>query len=276
MVPLFTHVYGTHVYGTHAYVTHVNDTHVRGSLTLVYSQTNAPDDDQSTSDDTVMSSTSMLNSLINLTKQTMQIGFSASEISELRYHGLFNFIDLTKNFLFSYTYDITNSLQHNILVHNSRPFPPPPPKSMYAWNHYQTRDLETATGANTSYNWCLPIVFGAFLQRKVLLAGKELSITLLARRSRHFAGTRYLKRGVSDVGKVANDVEHEQVSPGVVGESDRQTSSDAPCDTRKAPCLHCVCGRSCSRPTPPRPLATTLRSFRCVAPSPRTGHKNPP
>jgi len=34
---------------------------------------------------------------------------------------------------------------------------------------------------------------------------------LLARRSRHFAGTRYLKRGVSDRGKVANDVEHEQI-----------------------------------------------------------------
>ena len=34
---------------------------------------------------------------------------------------------------------------------------------------------------------------------------------LLARRSRHYAGTRYLKRGVSDRGKVANDVEHEQI-----------------------------------------------------------------
>ena len=34
---------------------------------------------------------------------------------------------------------------------------------------------------------------------------------LIARRSRHFAGTRYLKRGVSDQGKVANDVEHEQI-----------------------------------------------------------------
>ena len=36
-------------------------------------------------------------------------------------------------------------------------------------------------------------------------------VTLIARRSRHFAGTRYRKRGVSDAGRVANEVEVEQV-----------------------------------------------------------------
>ena len=36
-------------------------------------------------------------------------------------------------------------------------------------------------------------------------------MTVIARRSRHFAGTRYLKRGISDDGKVANDVEVEQI-----------------------------------------------------------------
>jgi hypothetical protein len=36
-------------------------------------------------------------------------------------------------------------------------------------------------------------------------------VTLIARRSRHFAGTRYRKRGVSDTGRVANEVEVEQV-----------------------------------------------------------------
>lgn len=38
-----------------------------------------------------------------------------------------------------------------------------------------------------------------------------MSLTLIARRSRHFAGTRYLKRGVNDKGRVANDVETEQI-----------------------------------------------------------------
>lgn len=36
-------------------------------------------------------------------------------------------------------------------------------------------------------------------------------ITLIARRSRHYAGVRYLKRGVNDEGNVANEVETEQI-----------------------------------------------------------------
>lgn len=34
---------------------------------------------------------------------------------------------------------------------------------------------------------------------------------MIARRSRHFAGTRYLKRGLNEIGKVANFVELEQI-----------------------------------------------------------------
>lgn len=34
----------------------------------------------------------------------------------------------------------------------------------------------------------------------------------MARRSRHFAGTRYLKRGISDAGRVANEVRGGEVA----------------------------------------------------------------
>jgi len=37
--------------------------------------------------------------------------------------------------------------------------------------------------------------------------GKSVSIVLIARRSRFFAGTRFLKRGNNESGQVANDVE---------------------------------------------------------------------
>ena len=37
------------------------------------------------------------------------------------------------------------------------------------------------------------------------------ALTIIARRNRYFAGTRYLKRGISDEGNVANDVETEQI-----------------------------------------------------------------
>lgn len=52
-----------------------------------------------------------------------------------------------------------------------------------------------------SCNW--PLDYNVF--------GKNISICLIARRSRHFAGTRFLKRGINEEGHVANDVETEQI-----------------------------------------------------------------
>lgn len=43
------------------------------------------------------------------------------------------------------------------------------------------------------------------------LFGRSLTVTLIARRSKYFAGTRYRKRGVNFKGQVANDVETEQL-----------------------------------------------------------------
>jgi hypothetical protein len=154
---------------------------------------------------------SMLLSMWNRGKRSVGLGLSNREIAELRYQGLYQVIDLTKNFFFSYTYDLTRSLQENFLSTTSRPFPPPPFKDMYAWNFFLTRELEECTNSITSFNWVLPVIHGAFIQRKLHDYGRSLNLMLIARRSRHFAGTRYLKRGVSDRGKVANDVEHEQI-----------------------------------------------------------------
>lgn len=46
--------------------------------------------------------------------------------AESRYMGLFQFIDISKDFFFSYTYDLTHSLQHNFLMSSSNAYPPPP------------------------------------------------------------------------------------------------------------------------------------------------------
>jgi phosphatidylinositol 3,5-bisphosphate 5-phosphatase len=46
--------------------------------------------------------------------------------AESRYMGLFQFIDISKDFFFSYTYDLTHTLQHNFLMSSSNAFPPPP------------------------------------------------------------------------------------------------------------------------------------------------------
>lgn len=154
---------------------------------------------------------SVLLSMWNRGKRSVGLGLTNREIAELRYQGLYQVVDLTKNFFFSYTYDLTRSLQENFLTNTSQPFPPPPFKNMFAWNFFLTRELEQCTSSSSRYNWVMPITHGAFVQRKLNDYGRSLNVVLLARRSRHFAGTRYLKRGVSEQGKVANDVEHEQI-----------------------------------------------------------------
>jgi hypothetical protein len=153
---------------------------------------------------------SVLLSMWNRGKRSVGLGLTNREIAELRYQGLYQVVDLTKNFYFSYTYDLTRSLQENFLANTMQPFPPPSFKDMYAWNYFLTREFEDCLGSTTSFHWIMPIIHGAFVQRRVNDYGRSLNLVLLARRSRHFAGTRYLKRGVSEEGKVANDVEHER------------------------------------------------------------------
>ncbi|KAL3913772.1 MAG: hypothetical protein SGILL_006361, partial [Bacillariaceae sp.] len=154
---------------------------------------------------------SVLLNMWNRGKRSVGLGLTNREIAELRYQGLYQVVDLTKNFFFSYTYDLTRSLQENFLANASQPFPPPPFKDMFAWNYFLTRELENCTNNLSSFQWVMPIIHGAYVQRKLNDYGRSLNVILLARRSRHFAGTRYLKRGVSEQGKVANDVEHEQI-----------------------------------------------------------------
>lgn len=154
---------------------------------------------------------SVLLSMWNRGKRSVGLGLTNREIAELRYQGLYQVVDLTKNFYFSYTYDLTCSLQDNFLATTSKPFPPSPFKDMYAWNFFLTREFEKVLTSMTNCYWIMPVIHGAFVQRKVNDYGRCLNLLLIARRSRHFAGTRYLKRGVSEQGKVANDVEHEQI-----------------------------------------------------------------
>eukprot|EP00605_Chrysophyceae_sp_TOSAG23-4_P002808 GSChrysophyteH1.ASY1.ANO1.3092.1 assembled CDS len=134
---------------------------------------------------------------------------------ELRYLTLFKFVDMTKDFYFSYTYDLTSTFQHNYVVSESTNLSVdtrPMAQETFEWNHYQTESLRNITKVNKSHwFWVLPIIQGSYCQRKFSIYGRELDMILIARRSRHYAGTRYLKRGISVHGKVANDCETEQI-----------------------------------------------------------------
>jgi hypothetical protein len=124
---------------------------------------------------------------------------------ELRYKKLLSSVELTKDFYFSYTYPIMQSLQKNVLSDGEKGIPY---ESIFVWNAFLTQAIRSRC-KNTI--WTIALVHGNFKQMMLSIFGRDFSVTVISRRSRHFAGTRYLKRGVNDRGRVANDVETEQI-----------------------------------------------------------------
>ncbi|KAL0699609.1 hypothetical protein Bca4012_055731 [Brassica carinata] len=143
--------------------------------------------------------------------QMIMIPYSPSEMTgadssaERRYKKLFNLVDLSKNFYFSYTYHLMYSLQKNI---SKTERGKSHDETMFVWNKYLThgirRDLQNTV-------WTVALVYGFFQQTKCLVSDENFILTVIARRSRRYAGTRYLRRGVNDEGSVANEVETEQI-----------------------------------------------------------------
>ncbi|OMO67110.1 hypothetical protein CCACVL1_20784 [Corchorus capsularis] len=130
---------------------------------------------------------------------------AAESKNENRYKKLLCTVDLTKDFFFSYSYHVMRSLQKNMC--NNEPGQVLY-ETMFVWNEFLTRGIRNHL-QNTI--WTVALVYGFFKQSTLSVSGREFKLTLIARRSRHYAGTRYLKRGVNEKGRVANDVETEQI-----------------------------------------------------------------
>lgn len=83
---------------------------------------------------------------------------------EARFVGILNNLDLSRSFYFSYSYDVTRTLQHNILrerqaLQRDQAHPPSrDPNSMFVWNHHLLEPASTAL--KKVYDWCSPIVHG--------------------------------------------------------------------------------------------------------------------
>ncbi|WFD00348.1 phosphatidylinositol-3,5-bisphosphate 5-phosphatase [Malassezia yamatoensis] len=133
----------------------------------------------------------------------------------------FRQVDLSKNFYFSYTYDITRTLQeimtgprHSSRLSSEHTWDL---HEKWVWNYHlllpafdDCRHVD-ATPSSAKRRWVMPLVHGFVDQAKLLVLGRTIYITLIARRSRHFAGARFHKRGINSQGYVANDVETEQI-----------------------------------------------------------------
>ncbi|MBA0627452.1 hypothetical protein Godav_004966, partial [Gossypium davidsonii] len=140
-----------------------------------------------------------------LIRRHMRLAQKLGYIMRLALKKLLCAVDLTKDFFFSYSYNVMHSLQRNLrknetgLGHY---------ETMFVWNEFLTRGIRNNLN-NTL--WTVALVYGFFKQVKLSVSGRDFMFTLIARRSRHYAGTRYLKRGVNEKGRVANDVETEQI-----------------------------------------------------------------
>ncbi|KAH7398456.1 polyphosphoinositide phosphatase-like protein Fig4 [Pyrenochaeta sp. MPI-SDFR-AT-0127] len=133
---------------------------------------------------------------------------------EARFLAILNGFDLTRSFYFSYSYNVTRSLQQNIIherkaLNEGSTNPERDLQDMFVWNHYLL-DPARDTLKNV-YDWCHPVIHGYIDQSSLDVFGRRIYITIIARRSKFFAGARFLKRGTNDLGYVANDVETEQI-----------------------------------------------------------------
>ncbi|EIN05856.1 polyphosphoinositide phosphatase [Punctularia strigosozonata HHB-11173 SS5] len=125
----------------------------------------------------------------------------------------FKQVDMSKNFFFSYTYDLTRTLQQNMTYPNPNSDGKASFNDRWTWNYHLLTaafNPDVAGGVRQS-PWMIPLMHGHVDQAKLTILGRVVYVTLIARRSRHFAGARYLKRGVNDEGNVANEVETEQI-----------------------------------------------------------------
>ncbi|KAL9856771.1 Phosphoinositide phosphatase SAC5 [Arabidopsis thaliana] len=147
--------------------------------------------------------------MIAIPHPSIQSKVAKSE-AELRYKKLLSVVDLSKNFYFSYTYHLMYSLQKNI---GNTERGNPHDNTMFVWNSFLTREIRKILQNSI---WTVALIYGFFQQTKCSVSGEKFVFTIIARRSRHYAGTRYLRRGVNDIGRVANDVETEQIVSKVV------------------------------------------------------------
>jgi phosphatidylinositol 3,5-bisphosphate 5-phosphatase len=123
---------------------------------------------------------------------------------EPRYKSLLTSFDLTKHIHFSYTYDLSRSWQQQVSQKDSissSELNRIDTQNMFTWNSFALQPfLQFNKNDMTLDAWVMPVVYGYFRQKNMRFNDDlTLGFALIARRSRHFAGTRYLRRGEAAV-----------------------------------------------------------------------------
>lgn len=126
------------------------------------------------------------------------------------YLEMIKFVLSTPYFYFSYTYDLSHTMQR---LHNTNPeFLQMPLHDRadlrFVWNAYLLQDL---VARPEQYKFCLPIIHGFVSLNTVVVNGTAFNWGIVSRRSAHRAGTRLFSRGIDRNGNVSNYVETEQL-----------------------------------------------------------------
>ena len=154
---------------------------------------------------------------------------SLENIHEKKYFDLVRNFSYDMQLFFSYSYNLSKTLQRNFVENFKKDMIKDFEKSAYndesgkislekstnyyfCWNYYHIEEFFDLIQENKKNEaWLNYFIYGYIEQHLINIKGLWLQISLIARRNRHFAGTRFLKRGISSDGNVAIDVETEQI-----------------------------------------------------------------
>lgn len=134
---------------------------------------------------------------------------AGNNIDEERYLNLLKSVVDSRAFYFSYTYDMTRSVQnwHLVEQNSSKPFHANADEHFF-WNKKLSKNLIDA-GADA---WVIPIIRGFVeIQNCKLNSGKSFKLSILSRLGTKRVGTRYNIRGLDQQGNAANYAETEQI-----------------------------------------------------------------
>lgn len=147
--------------------------------------------------------------IISFTRTLLHL--TEKQISENRqYLSMIEHVLSTPWFYFSYSYDLTHTLQR---LHNTTPeFLQMPlherADPRFVWNAHLLRDLVSQPEL---HRFCLPLVHGFISVNQCTLNGENFLWSVISRRCCFRAGTRLFTRGVDVQGSVANFIETEQI-----------------------------------------------------------------
>ncbi|KAK9765765.1 Phosphoinositide phosphatase sac1 [Basidiobolus ranarum] len=137
----------------------------------------------------------------------------AQKSDESTYLSLLNSSLNTSVHYFSYTYDLTQSLerQSEFVEANQQALWQRADDRFY-WNHYLQKHLIESAQQNLELGqFILPVMHGFVEVRPAIIKDKAFTFALISRRSKYRVGTRYFSRGVDEEGNVSNFVETEQI-----------------------------------------------------------------